>query len=176
MNRKRSHHLISVGSGRDTDGIVGDAIVRALRLPEPPDRGRVRMPRVNLGQLHAAFDARSLGFALALIDSDGRIASRQSIERLAWTAEQSFVCALGDTYAVVRRAAEGERMLDRRLRLKLGWTVLRYCGIAAGDQALLTTVDEHNMLIVHPLSNLAQMARMFHGAQYIRALDEDGRT
>lgn len=141
---------------------VDDAVVEALNYPSVvPGRWR-QIRRVDLGDLASHVDAAELGFAISLVDDRGRVSSRHVFRLLNWGPKVRLAASFGRNYAVLKAVPDGGLSIDEKLRLGLSTGVLHYCNLTNGERALLVAVPEHNMLIVHPHLNLAEMIRDFH--------------
>ncbi len=108
----------------------------------------------------------TLHFALSLVVHRGRLASRQTFGHLRWPPGTTLAYALGRNYLLLQPKPDGELTLGERGRLLLPADLLHYCGINTNRQVLLIAASDHDMLVVHPQQNIAEMVRGFHEAQF----------
>lgn len=166
MTRYRRLRLASSTTPVSGAGDRVDKVIRALVPRKVADnRNRRRMPRIDLGQLQIAVGRERLEFALCLLDDSGRLAGRSLFELLGWSSEHPLGQALGRGYIALQPSTDGTLSLDNRMRLGLPPGLQRYCGLRPGDKVLLVAAPEHQMLILHPMANLAHMTRIFHSEQ-----------
>ncbi|WP_141974931.1 hypothetical protein [Saccharothrix saharensis] len=115
--------------------------------------------------MYARVNDSTLRFALSSADHRGRLASQQIFNHLGWQTGQGLAAVLGRNYLLLRPDPDGELIVGKRGRLLLPVNLLHYCGLSTNRQILLIAAVEHDMLIVHPQQNLAEMARGFHQSQ-----------
>ncbi|WP_157620355.1 hypothetical protein [Saccharothrix sp. NRRL B-16348] len=146
-----------------------DVVIRALSLPAVlPGRTRARSRKLDVGDLYARVNNTTLHFALSSVDHRGRLTSRQTFSHLQWPPGKTLTSTFGRNYVLLRPAADGELTVGERGRLLLPSNLLHYCGIGAHRQILLIAAADHDMLVVHPQQNIAEMVRGFHEAQFQR--------
>lgn len=149
---------------------VDDAVVEALNYPAMlQGRQDRQMRRVDLGGLHSRMNGAKLGFAVSLVDDRGRISSRHVFRLLNWLPGTKLGNSVGRNYVVLKAVPDGALVVDAKLRLGLPAGLLHYCDLKNGEHAFLVAVPDHNMLVVHPPFNLAEMIRGFHAEQLHRA-------
>lgn len=149
---------------------VHEQVVRALSYPTVAVSPERRMRRVELGHLQTVLGQDGLQFSVVLTDRAGRVSARPLFKALSWSPGETFSGWAGQGFIAVQPARRGPLILDDRGRLLIPPAVLRYCGIATGDQALLTAITASRILVVHPITNLAHMVRSFHNDLHEREI------
>ncbi|WP_152521547.1 hypothetical protein [Amycolatopsis decaplanina] len=152
---------------------MADKIVASLLMPVrgSAPRGMVPPPLAELGAL---VESGSVGFSLVRIDETGTVAAKVALSQLDWCAGQSIRFDVSAGLLVVGRASE---RVSARIPSKMGVVLparLRSrCRMRAGEQVLLASLIEHDLLVVYPQHVLHAMVTGFH-ASLLRSRDPQG--
>ncbi|MEU0877486.1 hypothetical protein ABZ345_02720 [Lentzea sp. NPDC005914] len=96
-------------------------------------------------------------YAVALLDSDGRLTDQQLFSQLGWTPGMRVDIGVGDGHEIVVRGdEEGAWTLTARNMVLVPAPLRRWCGYGAGDPVLLVAVPSMSAVVVHALQTLDQ--------------------
>ncbi|WP_432854893.1 hypothetical protein ACQPXB_21150 [Amycolatopsis sp. CA-161197] len=142
----------------------GDKIVASLLLPV---RASARpeaapLPVIDLAE---AVEASSVKLSLVRVDSGGVVAARTALGQLGWCGGQSVNFAVSSGLIVASRQVRTAGIrLSSRLSLFLPARMRQRCRIRAGEQVLLGTLIDHDLLVVYPQHVMHEMLAGYHAS------------
>ncbi|QKV74247.1 hypothetical protein [Amycolatopsis sp. Hca4] len=151
-----------VESWPSTSNKAADKIVTSLLLPE---RRRSTEPVIPLpvAELGPLMDRGSIAFSLVRVGGNGVVAARMALQQLAWPPGQALRFSVSSGLLIV---APGEKptaaFVPPTMNLTLPARLRSRCRVRAGDQVLLASVVEHNLLVVYPQHVLHTMLATYH--------------
>ncbi|BCB78381.1 hypothetical protein GCM10022251_30350 [Phytohabitans flavus] len=99
---------------------------------------------------------------MASIDRDGRIADVAVIGAMGWRRGTRLDVRLGEGLILVTADERAVFRVTDPGRVRLPASVRHWCGLIGGSRVLLVAYPEVGLLVVQPLSSLAQMITQFH--------------
>ncbi|MFD6070296.1 hypothetical protein [Amycolatopsis lurida] len=116
-----------------------------------------------MAELGVLVESGSVRFSLVRIDVTGTVAAKAALSQLGWRAGQSIRFDVSAGLLVVGRTSE---RLAARIPSKMGVVLparLRSrCRMQVGEQVLLASLTEHDLLVVYPQHVLHAMVTGFH--------------
>lgn len=141
---------------------AGDKIVASLFLPE---RGRSTVPVIPLpvAELGPLVDGGSVAFSLVKVGGNGVVAARIALQQLAWAPGWALRFSVSSGLLIVAPAENPTAtFVPPTMNLTLPARLRSRCHIRTGDQVLLASVVEHNLLVVYPQHVLHTMLATYH--------------
>ncbi|MET8854525.1 hypothetical protein [Amycolatopsis sp. NPDC004625] len=159
---KSSTDAAPVESWPSTSNRAADKIITSLLLPK---RRRSTEPVIPLpvAELGPLIDGGSIVFSLVKVGGNGAVAARMALQQLAWPPGQALRFSVSSSLLVVAPAEEPTAtFVPPTMNLTLPARLRSRCRIRAGDQVLLASVVEHNLLVVYPQHVLHTMLAQYH--------------
>ena len=100
-----------------------------------------------LGEMHCA---------TARIDDHGRVSNRSAVRALEWAPGQNVSYVADGSCIRVQRVDHGRWMIGRDGYLHLPAQYRHMCNLHSGDQAVIAAAPEHRLLVVMPISVVAE--------------------
>ncbi|WP_410583726.1 hypothetical protein [Amycolatopsis sp. lyj-108] len=150
---------------------MADRIVSSLLMPVRGSGRRDPVPP-PIAELGSLVDSGSVGFSLVRINDTGTVAAKVALSQLAWCPGQSIRFDVSAGVLVVARVA-GERVTGRiptKMGVVLPARLRARCRMRVGEQVLLASLLEHDLLVVYPQHILHAMVTGFH-ASLLRSRD-----
>ncbi|HUQ60155.1 hypothetical protein, partial [Lentzea sp.] len=129
----------------------------AARAPRTLDLRRTETPRLGAMPAGQRTSRQRRRYAVALLDSDGRLTDQQLFSQLGWTPGTRVTVGVGDGHEiVVRRDEQGDSVLTSRNMVLVPASLRRWCGYGAGTPVLVVAVPSMSAVVLHTLETLDQ--------------------
>ncbi len=139
-----------------------DRIVAALALPARK-RGMdavVPLPVADLGPL---VERGSVAFSLVRIGGNGVVAARVALGQLGWAVGLPIRLTVSSGLLVVAPCAKPDAAsVSPKMSLTLPARLRARCRIRPGDQVLLASLRDYDLLVVYPQHVLQEMVTAYH--------------
>ncbi|AUI59575.1 hypothetical protein B1H26_18525 [Amycolatopsis sp. BJA-103] len=127
-----------------------------------------------MAELGALVESGSVGFSLVRIDDTGTVAAKAALSQLDWCAGQSIRFEVSAGLLVVARAGEdATARIPSKMGVVLPARLRSRCRMRTGEQVLLASLIEHDLLVVYPQHVLHAMVTGFHQS-LLRSRDPRG--
>jgi hypothetical protein len=139
-----------------------DRIVAALTLPARKRDldGVVPLPVADLGPL---VDSGSVAFSLVRVGGNGTVAAQVALNQVGWAAGLPIRFTVSSGLIVVEpREKPVTASVSPRMSLTLPARLRARCRIRPGDQVLLASLCDYDLLVVYPQHALHEMVTAFH--------------
>ncbi len=127
-----------------------------------------------MAELGALVESGSVGFSLVRIDDTGTVAAKVALSQVAWSAGQLIRFEVSAGLLVVARAGEhATARIPSKMGVVLPARLRSRCRMRTGEQVLLASLIEHDLLVVYPQHVLHTMVTGFHQS-LLRSRDPQG--
>lgn len=137
-------------------------IVAALALPIAARAEAEPACPLPLPALHSLPRDGSVLYSIGPVDESGRVASQDIMSALRWQPGDRIEITAAPRAVILRRSPSGLFRVPQRPRVVLPAAVRHLRGISAGDNVLLAAALDHDLVIVHTLSELDDMLSAYH--------------
>ncbi|MEV4055192.1 hypothetical protein AB0J55_28660 [Amycolatopsis sp. NPDC049688] len=118
------------------------------------------MPVADLGPL---VDGGSVAFSLVKVGGNGVVAARIALQQLEWIPGRALRFSASSGLLIVAPAEKPTTaFVPQTLNLTLPARLRARCRIRTGDQVLLASVLDHDLLVIYPLHVLHTMLAAYH--------------
>ena len=146
-----------VRSGNSRVERSADRIVASLALPARRASASEVVP-LPVMDLASVVESSSVGLSLVRVDHGGVVAGRAALSQLGWIGGQPVGFDVSVGLIVVTRSADRAAFrVSRRMSLFLPARVRGRCRVRPGEQVLLGSLADHDLLIVYPQHVVHQM-------------------
>lgn len=104
----------------------------------------------------------SLRVGMAAIDHSGRLRDRSLISALGWQPGDRHTVEVSARMAMLRLEPQGRFVIDSRGQVFLPSAVRTLFGVGTGDRVVLVAVPGSGVLLVHPVSVVAELLAGFY--------------
>lgn len=113
--------------------------------------------------LAAAVETSSVGLSLVRVDSGGVVAARVALSELDWLGGQAVSFGISRGLLVVARSVDPDAFrIPAKKSVFLPARLRSRCSIRTGEQVLLATLTEHDLLIIYPQRVVHEMITDYH--------------
>jgi hypothetical protein len=141
---------------------AGDKLVASLLLPERrcSTQPVIPLPVAELGPL---VDGGSVAFSLVRVGGNGVVAARVALQQLAWAPGRALRFSVSSGLLILAPAEKPTTaFVPPTMNLTLPARLRSRCHIRTGDQVLLASVLDHNLLVIYPQHVLHTMLAAYH--------------
>ena len=144
--------------------LSSDKIVASLLLPTRKSSmpEAIPLPVMDLG---TAVENSSVGFSLVRVDSGGVVAARTALSQLGWLSGAPVRFDVSSGLVVVARSVDPTALrVPAKMSLFLPARLRSRCRIRSGEQVLLASLTDHDLLVVYPQHVVHEMVTGYHAS------------